>query len=70
IALAIVSMAHSLRLKVIAEGVEDASQAQILAEMGCDEAQGYWYARPMPADQIAGWLDRNPAPALLVADKV
>lgn len=70
IALAIVSMAHSLRLRVIAEGVEDASQAQILAEMGCDEAQGYWYARPMPADQVAGWLQCNPAPTALLPDQV
>ena len=69
IALAIVSMAHSLRLKVIAEGVEDASQAKILAEMGCDEAQGYWYARPMAGDQVAGWLQRNPEPAVLLADR-
>ncbi len=69
IALAIVSMAHSLRLKVIAEGVEDASQANILAEMGCDDAQGYWYARPMPADQVAMWLQRDPAHSALLPDR-
>ncbi|MES2072272.1 MAG: EAL domain-containing protein [Pseudomonadota bacterium] len=69
IALAIVSMAHSLRLKVIAEGVEDPSQAHILADMGCDQAQGYWYARPMPAEQVAGWLRSNPAPAALAVFK-
>jgi len=60
IALAIVSMAHSLRLNVIAEGVEDAAQAHVLSDMGCDEAQGFWYARPMPADQVEVWLRSNP----------
>jgi EAL domain-containing protein (putative c-di-GMP-specific phosphodiesterase class I) len=56
IALAIVSMAHSLRLTVTAEGIEDSAQVQILTDMHCDDGQGYLYARPMPADQISSWI--------------
>ncbi|HWZ46626.1 MAG TPA: EAL domain-containing protein [Herbaspirillum sp.] len=57
IALAIVSMAHSLRLSVTAEGVEDLEQARILTDMHCNDGQGYLYARPMSADQIASWIE-------------
>ena len=53
---AIVSMAHSLKLKVIAEGVETEDMAWRLKSFGCDEAQGYLYARPMPAGELADWL--------------
>ncbi|TXI99145.1 MAG: EAL domain-containing protein [Aquabacterium sp.] len=56
IAQAIISMAHSLDLTVIAEGVETPEQAQWLAAHNCDEAQGYLYARPMPVDQFETWL--------------
>jgi diguanylate cyclase (GGDEF)-like protein/PAS domain S-box-containing protein len=59
IALAIVSMAHSLRLTVTAEGIEDLSQAQILTDMHCDDGQGYLYARPMPAEQITSWVEET-----------
>ncbi|MDQ2681237.1 MAG: EAL domain-containing protein [Candidatus Eremiobacteraeota bacterium] len=47
IAGAIISMAHSLRLRVIAEGVESQDQRDFLAESGCDYAQGYYYSRPL-----------------------
>ena len=46
---AIVSLAHSLRLKVVAEGVETASQLAFLKAVGCDEYQGYHFSRPLPA---------------------
>jgi diguanylate cyclase (GGDEF)-like protein/PAS domain S-box-containing protein len=51
---AIIIMAAGLRLKVIAEGVETADQEKALIGLGCDEAQGYRYGRPMPACQILG----------------
>jgi diguanylate cyclase (GGDEF)-like protein/PAS domain S-box-containing protein len=53
---AIVSMAHTLKLKVIAEGVESEEIGRYLGIYHCDEAQGYYYARPMPASQFPDWL--------------
>ncbi len=53
---AIVSMAHTLKLKVIAEGVESEDIARFLGIYHCDEAQGYHYARPMPAAAFGDWL--------------
>jgi len=47
---AIVAMAHSLQLRVVAEGVETAAQLQVLAHHGCDIAQGFLFARPLAAD--------------------
>jgi len=43
----VISLAHTLRLKVVAEGVETEEQAQRLRELGCDELQGYWFSRPL-----------------------
>ena len=53
---AIIQMAHSLGLKVIAEGVETAELLLQLRSFGCDEAQGYHYARPMPAADFERFL--------------
>jgi diguanylate cyclase (GGDEF)-like protein/PAS domain S-box-containing protein len=50
IAQAVITMAHALRLKVVAEGVEDEAQLEFLAASGCDEMQGYYFSRPLPAD--------------------
>lgn len=60
---AMIDLGHALDLKVVAEGVEDDVTMATLAEMGCDIAQGYHIARPMPAADmrqwIAGWTKRR-----------
>jgi EAL domain-containing protein (putative c-di-GMP-specific phosphodiesterase class I) len=58
---ATVVMAHALGLKVVAEGVETASQLDILRRLGCDFAQGYLFARPMPAGELAAYLEAAPS---------
>lgn len=52
---AVVHLAHALGLRVVAEGVETAGQRDILLNMHCDELQGYFYAKPMPADRLLAW---------------
>lgn len=59
IAQAIISMAHILKMNVVAEGVETAQQAEILNQLGCDEMQGYLLARPMSADALEKWLQER-----------
>ncbi|HEX5372678.1 MAG TPA: EAL domain-containing protein [Aquabacterium sp.] len=53
---AIIQVAGSLGMKTIAEGVERDEIAQTLQRLGCEEAQGYLYARPMPAPELEAWL--------------
>ncbi len=50
---AIVNMARALALRVVAEGVETEEQQIILNDLGCDEHQGYFYSRPLPANMLA-----------------
>jgi EAL domain-containing protein (putative c-di-GMP-specific phosphodiesterase class I) len=53
---AIVAMGHSLRLAVVAEGVERPEQLKFLAELGCNEYQGYLFRKPEPLETIASLL--------------
>jgi EAL domain-containing protein (putative c-di-GMP-specific phosphodiesterase class I) len=57
-----VQLAHTLGLRVVAEGVEDQRTLDTLAELGCDVAQGYYISRPLSAVEFAGWLNH---PALV-----
>jgi diguanylate cyclase len=52
---AVVRLAHSLGLTVVAEGVETAAQRDVLTALRCDEQQDYFYARPMPAATLSQW---------------
>jgi EAL domain-containing protein (putative c-di-GMP-specific phosphodiesterase class I) len=55
----IISMAHALNLRVVAEGVETPAQAACLLKHGCDLLQGYWIGRPMPLEQLAQQLTQR-----------
>ena len=53
---AAVDLAHTLELKIVAEGVENEETLDILTEMGCDYAQGFYMAKPMPCDDLMLWI--------------
>jgi diguanylate cyclase (GGDEF)-like protein/PAS domain S-box-containing protein len=53
---AIIALAHSLRLNVVAEGVENELQLDYLRRLNCDQAQGYLLSRPLPADAALAWI--------------
>jgi EAL domain-containing protein (putative c-di-GMP-specific phosphodiesterase class I) len=55
----IIRMAHSLKLRVIAEGVETSEQLATLRAHGCDEIQGYYLSRPLPADALAEFVQER-----------
>lgn len=57
-----VDLAHSLGLRLVAEGVEDAATLDRLHQLGADVTQGYHHARPMPAAELTAWLAARPAP--------
>jgi EAL domain-containing protein (putative c-di-GMP-specific phosphodiesterase class I) len=59
----IVDLGHNLSLQVVGEGVETDAVFATLRDAGCDLAQGFLLARPMPADQLRGWLSKSPQPA-------
>jgi EAL domain-containing protein (putative c-di-GMP-specific phosphodiesterase class I) len=60
----VISLAHSLRLNVVAEGVETEEQAALLLELGCDEMQGYLISRPVPPDKVPELLSRQKIAAI------
>ena len=76
---AVISMAHSLRLKVVAEGVETAAQLSMLAVGACDEVQGFYFSKPLPGAECAAFIrdyrsqkrervDAVAEPTLLIVD--
>ena len=52
-----VLLAKKLNMKIVAEGVEDQKDWDLIAELGCDEVQGYFVSRPLPFDNLVKWLD-------------
>ena len=59
IATAIISLAHNLRMRVIAEGIETEGQRQFLERERCDEGQGFFFSRPVPADEFLLFVKRT-----------
>ena len=57
----IIGLAHSLGLRIVAEGVENQVAYTELARMGCDQAQGYFMCRPVPIAELQHWLNRRHA---------
>ena len=53
-----IELAHTLDLKVVAEGVETLEVYELLRKMNCDYAQGYYIAHPLAADQVAAWYEQ------------
>lgn len=60
---AIIRLAHSLGLRVVAEGVETAGQTEQLARLACDEVQGYHFGKPMDAEEFTALLGSRTTPA-------
>jgi len=55
----IVTLAHNLGLRVIAEGIDDVAQIDRLRDLGCEYGQGFYFARPMPMDEVEAMLTRS-----------
>ena len=55
---AVINMARSLGIKTIAEGVETAGQLAFLRLKGCDEVQGYYFSKPLPAESFAAYMQK------------
>ena len=56
---AVIALARGLDMSVVAEGVETVAQADLLRQLGCDEMQGYLLSRPLPAADLADWLNKR-----------
>ncbi|HJW03893.1 MAG TPA: EAL domain-containing protein, partial [Azospira sp.] len=64
-----IDLIHDLGRKAVAEGIEDQASWDILATLGCDYAQGYFIARPMPAEQFQAWAASYQPPASCLPDR-
>jgi EAL domain-containing protein (putative c-di-GMP-specific phosphodiesterase class I)/DNA-binding response OmpR family regulator/GGDEF domain-containing protein len=67
---AVLAMARALRLRSVAEGIEDATTLEMLRALGCDEIQGYYVSRPLTADGFASWFRSGGATELRRHDAV
>lgn len=67
---AVIQIASSLGLQTIAEGVETEDAAALLLELGCTQAQGYWFARPMAPEAFVRWYETRTTEPLKVTPEV
>lgn len=58
--LMMISLSHNFGYRVVAEGVETAEVLHLIGQAGCDEAQGYFFGRPMSPEQFAAWCRESP----------
>lgn len=70
IATAIISLAHTLGMDVIAEGVETREQLEYLQEQGCDSIQGYLYSPPLAVDAVMSLIKQDGGPQIIFPGKV
>jgi EAL domain-containing protein (putative c-di-GMP-specific phosphodiesterase class I)/PleD family two-component response regulator len=70
IAAAVIAMARALRIRSVAEGVEDSATLAMLRALGCDEIQGYYVSHPLSAPDFEAWLSAGGAAALVAYDAV
>jgi diguanylate cyclase (GGDEF)-like protein len=63
-----IDLGHNMGLRVVAEGIESEAVWRLLAKMGCDQGQGYFMSRPIPGDQLIGWLERWQAPVAIAVN--
>lgn len=59
LAKSIISLGHNMKMSIIAEGIEEKEQAEILTDMGVDKAQGFYYAKPMPKSELINFLSET-----------
>lgn len=59
-----IDLGHNMGLRVVAEGVENEAVWHLLSDLGCDQGQGYFMSKPMPASQLEAWLAQWQAPVL------
>ncbi len=59
-----IELAHAFGMKTVAEGAETPAGVAILQRYGCDTVQGYYFSRPLPADQFNTWLLDHPVPGV------
>jgi EAL domain-containing protein (putative c-di-GMP-specific phosphodiesterase class I) len=62
-----IDLGHNMGLRVVAEGIESEAVWRLLAELGCDQGQGYFMSRPIPGDQMIAWLEKWRAPVAIAA---
>lgn len=56
---AVTTLAHSIEMRVVAEGIETTEQRDLAQALGCDEVQGYLFSKPIPADEVTVWLEEQ-----------
>lgn len=60
----IIGLARNLKMKIIAEGIETREEARVVRDLGCQECQGYWFAKPMPLDEAVAFAQNWQPPSL------